>query len=237
MTPALCLRCGETKFGAWCPCFKCGAEASGDEDLEIAFSDQMMIARTIKGFGAVIKAIRQGTNDPDVVLWTFIAYVTRHHSEILTAKLPPEIASRADDLLDRLDLPEVKLIPGRLGNEAGSSDQREGYSVLLPPEQYRAFSEAHPFTYPTPVELLLRNGSNKRRCLLVKEADGGHVVGVGQAGLKTADVVGIRPTRGWFSWFSRKQWIRLKSSDLVSLSCKNAGTDRQASGHLSRGDR
>jgi hypothetical protein len=57
--------------------------------------------------------------------------------------------------------------------------------------------------------LLLRNGSKNRRCLLVNEADGGCLVGVGQAGFETADVAGIRPACGCFSWFSREQWIKL----------------------------
>ena len=39
MTQALCLHCGEIKFGALCPCPQCQADSTGNVDLDIAFSD------------------------------------------------------------------------------------------------------------------------------------------------------------------------------------------------------
>ena len=48
MTWALCLNCGEKKFGAICPCPSCQAESTGDINLDIAFSDHHMSVETIK---------------------------------------------------------------------------------------------------------------------------------------------------------------------------------------------
>jgi hypothetical protein len=113
MTLALCLFCGEAKFGAWCPCHKCHAGPSGDKDLDIAFSDHLLAPATIEGFGEVVKTIRQETDDRDLVFWTFIRYISQHHPQILTADVPPELAPQAEALLARLQLPEVKYEPGR----------------------------------------------------------------------------------------------------------------------------
>jgi len=46
VTWALCLNCGEVKFGAICPCPKCNVESTGDMNLDIAFSDHHMAKET-----------------------------------------------------------------------------------------------------------------------------------------------------------------------------------------------
>jgi hypothetical protein len=38
MTAAICFKCGEMKFGAWCPCPKCGALPESDDDLALSFA-------------------------------------------------------------------------------------------------------------------------------------------------------------------------------------------------------
>jgi hypothetical protein len=55
MTDALCFNCVAIKFGALCPCFECGAPASGQMNLDIAFSDHHFSRHTLEEFGEVIK--------------------------------------------------------------------------------------------------------------------------------------------------------------------------------------
>ena len=39
MSLALCLKCGNIKIGAFNECDKCGSSSTGNEDLDIQFSD------------------------------------------------------------------------------------------------------------------------------------------------------------------------------------------------------
>src|SRR3712207_2549830 len=97
MTMALCFNCGETKFGAICPCPKCGVASTGDVQLDIAFSDHHMSKKTIAAFGDAVRAIAAVEADPPVRFWTFIAFVSRRHGdEILKADVPPELAERVE---------------------------------------------------------------------------------------------------------------------------------------------
>lgn len=109
MTVALCLQCGSTKIGALCNCPACGAGSTGNFDLDITFSDHNLSPSALKQFGKVIRAIAARTDDPELRFYTFLAYVTRHHPEVLSAKLEPEMAKRADALLAEMNLPPVKV--------------------------------------------------------------------------------------------------------------------------------
>ena len=42
MTIALCFNCGETKFGAWCPCGKCGVDMDGTPTFMLRADIEMM---------------------------------------------------------------------------------------------------------------------------------------------------------------------------------------------------
>ena len=130
MTMALCMNCGNVKFGAICPCAECGVASTGDMRLDIAFSDHHLSARTLKQLGAVVRALRepgalgaqaqearaQDAEARDAVrFWAFITYVSRNHPSILTADAPPELAPAVNDLLARKrgSLPAVELEGGR----------------------------------------------------------------------------------------------------------------------------
>lgn len=109
MTWALCLNCGEKKFGALCPCPSCQAASTGDVSLDIAFSDHNMAVETIEEFGEVVRAIRRACDDDELRFWSFISFVSSNHPEILRVQLAPEKASRCADVLARSDPPPVVL--------------------------------------------------------------------------------------------------------------------------------
>jgi hypothetical protein len=101
MTWALCLNCGETKFGALCPCPACQAGSTGDINLDIAFSDHHMSVETIKEFGEVVRAIRRVCEDDESRFWSFISFVSTNHPEILQVELAPEQAGQCAEILAR----------------------------------------------------------------------------------------------------------------------------------------
>jgi hypothetical protein len=101
MTQALCFHCGETKFGALCPCPECQSGPTGDIQLDIAFSDHHMSVASIAGFGRAIKAIRMVCEDDELCFWSFISFVSTHHSDILRVELEPEIGRSCAKVLAR----------------------------------------------------------------------------------------------------------------------------------------
>ena len=130
MTMALCMSCGNVKFGAICPCPECGVASTGDMGLDIAFSDHRLDVATLKELGGVVRAIRgtcqsAGAGD-DVQFWSFITYISTHHPSILTATPPPELAPRANDVLGRTRVPNVTLRPSRLRGTAGPAGDGGG---------------------------------------------------------------------------------------------------------------
>lgn len=125
MTQALCLRCGESKFGALCPCHTCGDGPTGNVELDIAFSDHHMPVETIREFGQVIRAIRLVSDDEALNFWSFVAFVSASHPEILRVDLDPETERRTADVLTKASLPSVTLrepIHRRLRSEGGLTD-------------------------------------------------------------------------------------------------------------------
>jgi hypothetical protein len=109
MTQALCLNCGAIKFGAFNPCPECKASSTGNQDLDIAFSDHFLSESTLKDFGSVIRQIREVCDDGKVRFWAFITYVSENHPTILTADVAPEMATRVHEVLDRLELPKITI--------------------------------------------------------------------------------------------------------------------------------
>ena len=124
MTQALCLNCGETKFGALCPCPSCQAGPTGDINLDIAFSDHHIAVETIKDFGEVVRAIRRECDDDGLRFWSFIAFVSSHHPEILQVDLDPEISARCADVLERADPPLVAVRESWRASRAGPPEER-----------------------------------------------------------------------------------------------------------------
>jgi hypothetical protein len=122
VTQALCMNCGNVKFGAICPCPQCGVASTGDMGLDIAFSDHHLAFETLQELGEVVRAIRRtcesaGVAD-EVRFWSFIGYVSANHPSILTATPEPPIAEQVRDVLGRTRLPPVTLRPGLRGPRA-----------------------------------------------------------------------------------------------------------------------
>ena len=111
MTWALCLNCGEVKFGAICPCPKCNVESTGDMNLDIAFSDHHMAKETLRELGGVVAALHEASADDELCFWAFIRYISLHHSSILGVELKPEVQSKCDALLEQTRLPDVTMRP------------------------------------------------------------------------------------------------------------------------------
>jgi hypothetical protein len=110
MTYALCFSCGHTKFGALVPCRECGEAASGNPDLDIAFSDHVIVKATIDAFGAVVKAIRSKCDDENLCFWTFLRYVTVCHPDILKVTQPVAEQLECDQILSRASPPDVTVV-------------------------------------------------------------------------------------------------------------------------------
>jgi hypothetical protein len=112
MTWALCLNCGELKFGAICPCPKCEVASSGDMNLDIAFSDHHVPKQKLADLGQVIAALHTVSSDQELCFWTFIRYIAVHHPSILGVELEPNRQARCDELLQQIDLPALGVSPG-----------------------------------------------------------------------------------------------------------------------------
>ena len=110
MTYALCFNCGGTKFGALVPCRECNGAASGNMDLDIAFSDHVITKATIGAFGDVVKAIRVSCDDDDLRFWAFVRYVSVHHPDILQIKQPEAEQQECDRILTQASPPEVTVV-------------------------------------------------------------------------------------------------------------------------------
>jgi len=122
MTWALCFACGETKFGAICPCPQCGVASSGDMTLDILFSDHYLSPETLAQFGKVVKVIQEEAEDPALGLSAFLYHVTRTYPGLLTYEPSPQARQQFAALLAPLDLPPVVVQPG---HRSPHEDQEE----------------------------------------------------------------------------------------------------------------
>lgn len=109
MTMALCLDCGDVKFGALCPCPACQVSSSGNINLDIAFSDHHYALETLREFGAVIKVIHSSTTDAAVRFWAFIHYLSTAHPGILHADPPADLRAEVERVLRANALPAVTI--------------------------------------------------------------------------------------------------------------------------------
>jgi len=76
MTMALCLFCGELKFGALCQCEECGEGSTGEMEIDIAFSDHRMTKKSLIALGRIVKHINESEAKPqEVKFWVFLKYI------------------------------------------------------------------------------------------------------------------------------------------------------------------
>jgi hypothetical protein len=111
VTVALCLNCGSTKWGAFCPCPACQVDSTGNHSLDITFSDHRLSHATLEQLGAVVRAIATRTADRELRLLAFMRYVSTRHPDILTLNLKPPDQERADAVLAGLAIPPVEVRP------------------------------------------------------------------------------------------------------------------------------
>ena len=107
MTMALCFHCGQTKFGAICPCPDCGVSSTGKIELDIAFSDHHMSVATIGAFGDVIRALGRVCADDKDRFWAFIHYISTNHPGILRIETPAEEGARLAQIAALANPPPV----------------------------------------------------------------------------------------------------------------------------------
>ncbi len=99
MSLALCLSCGNIKAGAFTECEKCGVSSTGNEDLDIQFSDWKLSTENIKSFSSIIQNISGVCSNEKIVFWTFLAYISKEHNEILEVEVPEEYQEDVESLL------------------------------------------------------------------------------------------------------------------------------------------
>jgi len=94
MTMALCLSCGERKFGALLECNHCGYKPPDDEEsagLFCVFSDWCLGDDKFDELGNVIKEISKICDDELIKQYAFLSYVNTNHPEIIEVQLPSDI--------------------------------------------------------------------------------------------------------------------------------------------------
>ena len=99
MSLALCLVCGNIKFGALCECVKCGAGTTRNTDLDILFSDWQMSEEFMEELSNIIIKINSIGNNKEVNFWAFLAYMSKEHSDILEINVPNEFRDDVNNLL------------------------------------------------------------------------------------------------------------------------------------------
>jgi len=104
---ALCLNCGDIKFGAICPCPACNVASCGETEVDIMFSDHFHATESLEEAGAVIKAIRNAATDSNESHWAIMQYLSTQFPDILTVRLKEPMQQRVSQLLGSIALPPV----------------------------------------------------------------------------------------------------------------------------------
>jgi hypothetical protein len=99
MTVALCLYCGESKFGALNPCPYCDKRGSGNLKLDLTFSDHYISHSDIETLGSVIKRIRAVCPDDQKRYNAFFHFVACSNPTFLQTTLNIDERSAADIVL------------------------------------------------------------------------------------------------------------------------------------------
>jgi hypothetical protein len=100
VTIALCMKCGETKWGAWCECEKCGTKPDVGSRLELIFTDHNYAPDTLEQLGSVLKEISSLSADSQQAQAAFLYYISGTHPDILQVSFPPKEAKVFDALLN-----------------------------------------------------------------------------------------------------------------------------------------
>lgn len=204
MTTALCFHCGETKFGALCPCAKCGFKGTGDIGLDICFSDHSISVKSLEELGGLIKRLQAAdpTVGDDVRFWAFITYVSAHPSELLKATPPAEIANEVERLLRLADLPQIDVeLKEKIVDESPAK------MVRVPFRLFQAYVSQFPFTLLDDVEVRIRDSEVVSAGLMDHAGEGTLIVEDGQQ-FDSTDIVAIRrKKKGFLGWLTANRWV------------------------------
>lgn len=107
MTLAICLSCGERRFGALVPCRSCGQSSTGDVDLDVMFSEHRMSPKTLDGFSTVVALIKEESPNAEVGLWSFLKHVSDTYPDVLTIDVPAGLTTEVSATLERVPFPGV----------------------------------------------------------------------------------------------------------------------------------
>ena len=202
MTTALCLRCGETKFGAFCQCHSCDAPATGNHNLDIAFSDHRIPVGSLEQLGGVIRSVNEASDDPDTRFWAFISYVSRTNDELLSATPPSELQERVDSILSSIQLPlfELKL------KELPADDGPPVKNVEIPKSLFERYAAANNFFAIASVQVRDHQGTIHSATLM--DDDGPLLVCREDSSITPGSIAAIRKSPGClFGWLIKPKWI------------------------------
>jgi hypothetical protein len=115
MTKALCLNCGEIKWGALIPCPHCGAPDCGDMDINIYFSDHNFKVDNLEKIGTILKeVVKIDEKDKVVLFWTFMKYMADNYPNIvkklnLELATQPERIKKVEKHIKELEIGKMKI--------------------------------------------------------------------------------------------------------------------------------
>ncbi len=202
MTTALCLRCGSTKFGALCPCRKCGIGPTDRIELDLLFCDHQLSVSTLEQFGSVIKAIRAVSDDPQVCFWTFIRFVSEHPSALLKADVSDEIAQDVDEVIKKAQFPAIRVEKRQRETSADA-----GSVIDFPESLFQLYCLRYPFKYLAHVEVMFADGAVLQLCSIMKMDDEVQLFCPRDKIAIDRKIVAVRPRAGCLGWFRRQPWI------------------------------
>lgn len=107
MTQALCLHCGQLKFGALVACAACRHPADPRTDVNLLFSSHTLQSATLKALQPVVSALHRNSANHEQAVHALLRYVARRQPNLVTLDAPHAEMAALDDLLARAGLPEV----------------------------------------------------------------------------------------------------------------------------------
>jgi hypothetical protein len=102
MTTALCLNCGELKWGALCPCKKCNIRTT-----DIRFSDHYLKRDVLQQLGNVLRLIDQKDVPREIKERVFLYFVSIKIPELVCVQIEDDLKQQVVDIYNQMDLPDI----------------------------------------------------------------------------------------------------------------------------------
>jgi len=120
MTFALCLNCGEMKFGVFGACPECNVDSNEYERINLDFSDWALSIKEMEEYGRVIKEIHAHENNDKTCFWAFILYVSKCNPEIISGSIEPDFKAELEALLAKCNFSSPAHKWGSLSQTTGN---------------------------------------------------------------------------------------------------------------------